>query len=325
MQKKSVAVISGGRSVEHRLSVESGESLCAALAGTPWDASLVVIGEDGGFPWKDPAARLAGFDYVFPLVHGAGFAGLLSLLDVPVLGEGAVGTAASTDKPLAKRVLEQAGLPVLPGLVLSRAQIAAHPREVAAKVAQVIGFPCFVKPASGAASVGASVSHDLHDLVASLVRAAAYDSRVMIEPCVDARDIEVGVLAGVPSIPGELVFRAEFHDHQTKTTPGAHELVLPAMVTAAERDQLQTMAAAAFAALDMESVARVEFLLDRNTHRFFVNEVNPLPCFAPTAIFPKLWEASGISVVGIVERLARAADAHAREEFRTQHRADARA
>lgn len=325
MQKKSVAVVSGGRSVEHRLSVESGEALCAALAGTSWDASLVVIGEDGGFPWKDPAARLAGFDYVFPLVHGTGFAGLFSLLDVPVLGEGAVGTAASTDKPLAKRLLEQAGLPVLPGLVLSRAQL-ARPREIAAKIAHLIGFPCFVKPASGAASVGASVAHDLHDLIGSLVRAAAYDPRVMVEPCVDARDIEVGVLAGTPSIPGELVFRAEFHDHLTKTTPGAHEFVLPAMVTEAERDQLQAMAAAAFAALDMESVARVEFLLDRNTHRFFVNEVNPLPSFAPTAIFPKLWEASGISVVGIVERLARAADAHAREDFRTQHRvADARA
>src|SRR4051812_30183850 len=190
MQKKSVAVVSGGRSVEHRLSVESGESLCAALAGTPWEASLVVIGEDGGFPWKDPAARLAGFDYVFPLVHGAGLAGLLSLLDVPVLGEGAVGTAAATDKPLAKRVLEQAGLPVLPGLVLTRAQLAAHPREIAARIAHVIGFPCFVKPASGAVSVGASVAHDLHDLISSLVRATAYDPRVMVEPCVDARDIE---------------------------------------------------------------------------------------------------------------------------------------
>lgn len=316
----TIAVVAGGRTVEHALSLASGHALCAALRDSAWDASLLVMSEDGGFPSPE---SLRNFDYVLPLVHGGGLAGMLELLEVPVLGERVGGATAAIDKPLAKRVLAQAGLPVLPGLVFTRAQLAARPREVVTKIAHELGFPCFVKPASGAASIGAAPVHDLASLLAALVRAASFDPRILVEPFLDARDVEVGVIAGVPSIPGELVFRADFHDHATKTCAGALELVLPAMVGAPERDRLQAMAVAAFAALDLEAVARVEFLVDRNTHEVFLNEVNPAPCFAPTAVFPRLWEASGLVIPAIVERLARVADARQRELFRTRRGAGA--
>lgn len=319
MVGKSIAVVAGGKTVGHQLSVASGQALVEALAGSQWDPVLFLIGQDGLLP-NEPTSWLHGFDYVFPLLHGAGIHGLLSMLDIPVLGEGEVGAAAAIDKPLCKRLLAQAGLPVVPGLVFNRLTLAAKPREVATRIAREIGFPCFVKPARGTASVGASPVADLGSLMAALVRAATFDSRILVEPFLDARELEVAVVAGQPSLPGELIFRAEFHDHATKLSREGVELVIPAMLDAEGCDRIQAFACAAFESLDLEAVARVEFLVDRNSHQIFLNEVNPLPCFAPGAVFPRLWEASGVEIAGLVERLALAADARQRELFRTQRR-----
>ncbi len=314
--RKSIVVVAGGRSVEHGISLQSARALEEGLAASTRYRVRTVSGD---LPGAFEEIRRA--DYVLPLVHGdqgAGLHGLLALLDVPVLGEGPGASAVALDKPLAKRLLREAGLPVLRGLVITRRELAARPREVMARIAREVGFPCFVKPACGVASVGAGPVAELGVLLPALVVAATYDTRLIVEPCLDAREIEVGFLAGLTSLPGELVYRAEFHDFETKTAPGKLELIIPAMVSERDRDRIQALAAQACAALGIDTVARVELFVDRNTHEIVVNEVNAVPCFAPASPFPRLWEASGLGLEPLVDRLVAAADAHMRDLFRTQ-------
>lgn len=324
MEIRSLAIIAGGRSVEHELSLESADSLAASLAG--FEPTIVRIDADGTWSVADPLNTLSRFDYVLPLVHGdrgAGLHGLLSMLEVPVLGEEATSAALALDKPLAKRLLRESGLPVSRDVVITRRELAASPREVFSRVAHEVGFPCFVKPASGAASAGCSPVYEPSQLVRALVEAASFDSRILVEPWIDAREIEVGVVAGEPSLPGELVFRADFHDYATKRDATKLELVIPAMVDEHDRERLQAIAVAAFRALSLSSVGRVELFLDRNTRSVVVNEVNAVPSFSAASPFPRLWETSGVPVEEIVNRLATVADARMRDLFRTRRSAAA--
>lgn len=314
--RKNIVVVAGGRSVEHGISLQSARALEEGLAHSERYRVTTVSGD---FPGSFEAIRAA--DYVLPLVHGdqgAGLHGLLALLDLPVLGEGPGASAVALDKPVAKRLLREAGLPVVRGLVVSRRELAARPREIVARIAREVGFPCFVKPACGVASVGASSVSEAGLLLPALVGAATFDTRILVEPFLDVREIEVGFLDGLTSLPGELVFRAEFHDFETKTTPGKLELVIPAMVSERDRDRVQALASQACAALGIDTVARVELFVDRNTREILVNEVNAVPCFAPAAPFHRLWEASGLGLEPLIGRLVAAADAHMRDLFRTQ-------
>lgn len=320
MRERTLAVIAGGRTPGHDLSLDSAEGLRSSLAGTHWRPIVFAVHPSGEFPVPDAIRRLREFDYVLPLVHGAqgeGFHGLLEAFDIPVLGEGASASALALDKPLAKRLLRDAGLPVLGHVLLSRKQLAAAPREACARVVREVGFPCFVKPASGVASVGTRVVRDIHDLSSALFHAASFDTALIVEPFLDAREIEVAVVGGAPSLPGELVYRSEHHDPATKRAPDGLELVIPAMVDATERDRLRAIAVAACAALGIEVVGRVEILRDRNTRELFVNEVNALPSFRQGAVFGRLWEASGASPARVLDRMAAACDARLRDRFRT--------
>lgn len=321
MPDLSLAVLAGGRSPAHDLSLDSAYALLKALEGSRWSATLVAVNASGEFPMTDPVAALRSFDYVLPLVRGGQGEGLLGLLDafeVPVLGERPTAAAVALDKPLAKRLLREAGLPVLGHVVVQRRHLAASPREICGRIARDVGFPCFVKPASGVASAGAGVVWDARELAPALFRAAARDARILVEPFLDAREIEVAVIGGVPSFPGELVYRAEHHDYATKCAADKLELVIPALVDETERERLRTLAVSASSALGIEVVGRVEILRDRNTRELFVNEVNAAPAFQAAAPFSRLWEASGLSPAGVVDRLAAACDARVRDRFRTR-------
>ena len=321
MHPRSLALLAGGRTPEHDLSLESANALTQALAGSHWNATLITVNRSGEFPMADPVAALRSYDYVLPLVRGAqgeGLHGLLDAFEIPVLGEGSTTAAVTIDKPLAKRLLREAGLPVLGHAIVHRRQLAASARDVCAMIAREVGFPCFVKPASGVASSGAGVVWEARELSAALFRAAAWDSRILVEPFVDAREIEVAVIGGVPSFPGELVFRSEHHDYETKRNADRLELIIPAMVDEDERERLRDLAVAACAALGVEVVGRVEILRDRNTRELFINEVNAAPAFQPAAPFGRLWEASGLSPARVLDRLASACDARVRDRFRNQ-------
>ena len=320
MRERTLAVIAGGRTPEHDLSLDSAEGLRSSLAGTEWRPTLFAVHPSGEFPVPDAIRRLREFDYVLPLVHGLqgeGFHGLFEAFDIPVLGEGAAASAVALDKPLAKRLLRDAGLPIAGHVLISRKLLAASPREACSRVAREVGFPCFVKPASGVASVGTRVVWEARELSTALFHAASFDTELIVEPFLDAREIEVAVVGGAPSLPGELVYRSEHHDPATKRTGEGLELVIPAMVDAAERDRLRAIAVAACSALGIEVVGRVEILRDRNTRELFVNEVNALPSFRPGAVFNRLWEASGLPPARVLDRMAAACDARSRDRFRT--------
>lgn len=317
MRKTSLAIVAGGHAAERRLSLESAHALADSLVGSRFAPSCIDLAEPGHVEHASLLA-LARFDYLLPLVHGAAIASVARLLGVPVLGNTETAVAAAVDKPIAKRLLAEAGLPVADGRTFTRMQIAARPHAIVARVGEEIGFPCVVKPASTSGSAGVGIAREPRELLAALVRAATWDARVVVEPFFDAREIEVEVIAGAPSRPAELVFRSELLDHETRVTPGAIEIVLPAMLAAPERDRLEAMAAAACAALGIDGVGRVEFLLDRNTHELLVNEVNPFPAFGPSSVFARILEADGMPAEQVVERLAADADTHAREEYRTR-------
>lgn len=320
MSSRSLAVLAGGRSPEHDLSLDSANALLKALEGSRWNATLVAVHASGEFPMADPVAALRSFEYVLPLVRGSQGEGLLGLLDafeVPVLGDDPTAAAIAVDKPLSKRLLREAGLPVLGHVVVQRRHLAASPHDICVRIARDVGFPCFVKPASGVASVGAAVVWDARELAGALFRAAARDARVLVEPFLDAREIEVAVIGGMPSLPGELIYRSEHHDYATKRAADKLELIIPAMVDEIERERLRVMAVSACSALGVEVVGRVEILRDRNTRELFVNEVNAAPAFQAAAPFSRLWEASGLSPAQVVDRLAAACDARVRDRFRT--------
>lgn len=309
MDRKTLVILAGGRNPERDASMESARVLREALAGSRWDAEIVPLD-------PVPTAKIEAADYALPLVSGGGVRGLLAMMDVPLLGERTAAAELAYEKPLAKRLLRDAGLPVLPHLPVSRVEIARDARGVIQRVAREVGFPCLVKPARGGGAQGVRAVHDAGLLLPALVQAATLDPHVLVEPFLDAREIEVSVVDGMASVPAELVFRAELYDGPTRATPGALELVIPAMLGNADRDRLQAMAGAACAALGIEAVGRVEFLVDRNTHAIVVNEVNAIPCFARTSPFPRIWEASGMAPRAVLDRMAAVADRRMRELFR---------
>lgn len=259
-----------------------------------------------------PLGAAARLDVVFPIIHGRGgedgaLQGLLELADVPYVGSGVLSSALQMDKDFAKRLLAAAGLPVTPWVGFSPASLARlGPREAAERAEAELGLPAFAKPANSGSSVGISRAETIADLAAAIATAQRYDRKVLVEAAVDAREIEVAVLGNdepEASVCGEIVSHRKFYDYEAKYHDDSTELIIPADIEAAEREELRAMAIAAFRALDGEGMARVDFLFDRKTRRAYVNELNSLPGFTSVSMYPKLWEASGLPYPKLIDRL----------------------
>jgi D-alanine-D-alanine ligase len=213
------------------------------------------------------------------------------------------------DKDVSKRLLRDAGLPIVPYFALSarEAQAPGFAAVVAARIQESFGFPCFVKPANSGSSVGVHKVRAAANLGAALADALKYDHKVLVERAVDAREIECSVLGNdepICSVPGEIVPHADFYSYQAKyVDDDGAALVIPAALTAAQVADVQAAALAVFAALDLQGMARIDFLMDRQTGRFFVNEANTIPGFTKISMYPKLWAASGVSYPALVDRL----------------------
>lgn len=275
-----------------------------AAGGDRPDPALVPTGE-GAF--GSPAERL---DVVFPIVHGTGgedgrLQGLFELVGVPYVGAGVLGSAVQMDKDVAKRLLRDAGLPVVPWRVLRRGEIEGDP-GAAVERAFGIGLPCFAKPANCGSSVGISRISHREELLPALREAARYDDKVLVERGVDARELEVGVIGNeepLASVPGEIVPHAAFYDYRAKYRDGRTELRVPAPLPEETAERARSLALAAFRALEGRGLARVDFFLDRATGELYVNEVNSLPGFTEVSMFPRLFEASGLPYPALLDRL----------------------
>ena len=343
MDKLRVGLIFGGRSVEHEVSIASATSIYRALDPTRYDVTLVAIDHDGrwhrGAPKLPPEASLRGelvslapmpgpralvpaergalaaaatpLDVVIPIVHGRGgedgsLQGLLELAGLPYVGSGVLGSAVQMDKEVAKRLLQAAGLPVARWTLVRHGELRADPAGAAARALREIAPPLFVKPANQGSSVGITKVREAAALLPALEEAARYDTKILVEAAIDAREIEVALLGGErleASVPGEIRTRHEFYDYEAKYVDEDTELLVPAELDEEQTREVQRLAIRAGEVLDCEGLGRVDFLMERSSGAFLVNEVNSLPGFTESSMFPRLWEASGLPYPALLDRL----------------------
>jgi D-alanine-D-alanine ligase len=255
-------------------------------------------------------------DVVFPVLHGTfgedgTIQGLFELAGIAYVGSGVLGSAAGMDKDVMKRLFVEAGLPIVKHVTLLRADWEKNPRKAIATVERALRYTVFVKPANLGSSVGISKAHDRKELGPALAVAARYDRKLVVEQGVGnkarAREFEVAVLGNddpEASVVGEIVPGKEFYDYEAKYLSEGSVPVIPAKLSRAESKKIREMAIAAFRACDLAGLARVDFLMEpEGKHRIFVNEVNTMPGFTQISMYPKLWEASGLSYTGLITRL----------------------
>jgi D-alanine-D-alanine ligase len=210
------------------------------------------------------------------------------------------------DKPMAKTVLAQHGLPQAAWRLVTRKEWERDPAGCAEWVSESLGFPCFVKPANMGSSVGVVKAHDPSEFPGAMREAGRHDRRILIEQAIDGRELEISVLGNddpIASIVGEIVPCNEFYDYDAKYVDDRSELLVPAPIDRGTMAEIQEMALAAFRALDLAGMARVDFFMDRKTDQIFLNEVNTIPGFTAISMYPRLWQASGMSLGELVDRL----------------------
>lgn len=250
-------------------------------------------------------------DVVFPVLHGTfgedgTVQGFFELVDVPYVGAGVMASAAAMDKAIAKDIFRAHGLPIVTHRVFLRRQWQHDPAAVLKECEAAMPYPMFVKPANLGSSVGIHKAKDRAGLQAGLMDAARYDRKLIVEQGLEAREIEVSVLGNddpLASVPGEIIPSREFYSYAAKYLDDSSELLIPAPLNPEHTELIQNLAVLAFQALDCAGLARCDFLLEKTTGEVFVNELNTMPGFTPISMYPKLWEASGLSYSELLDRL----------------------
>ncbi|HUQ22495.1 MAG TPA: D-alanine--D-alanine ligase family protein [Gaiellaceae bacterium] len=319
-----VAVIAGGRSSEHDISLASARSVLEALDPARYDITEIAIGRDGQWALEatgqrllqgsvaeslpvladdsKPAEALAAADVVLPVLHGpfgedGTVQGLLELAGIPYVGAGVAASALCMDKDLFKAVLRDRGIPVARNTTLRLGDEIDNP----------FGYPVFVKPARLGSSVGISKAHDEAELGAAVALARRHDEKVLVEEFVAGTEVECGVLGNLrppplASVVGEIVPHAEWYDYGAKYDEGGSDIVVPARIPEAAAARVQELAVDSFIATECEGMARVDFFL-REDGEVVVNEINTIPGFTSTSVYARLFEASGIPYAELLDRL----------------------
>jgi D-alanine-D-alanine ligase len=250
-------------------------------------------------------------DVVFPVLHGTygedgTVQGLLELAGIPCVGASAAASAIGMDKVLMKSVFRQEGLPVVEHVVVYGIEWTRSPDTVVDRIEAALSYPVFVKPANLGSSVGVTKVKTREGMEPALEEALSYDRKAIVEQGIDAREIELSVLGNEEpeaSVPGEIVPSREFYDYRAKYIDDDSKLIIPAPLDGDITAAFQTLAVLAYRALDICGMARVDFLLERSSEKIFVNELNTIPGFTSISMYPKLWEASGLPMMELVDRL----------------------
>ncbi len=353
MSRLNLVVVFGGQSAEHDVSCVTGAHVLRAI--DPERYSVTAVGIDREGHWhlaegamkaldKGPealperleadglqvssapvlsAAASTGPTVVLPLLHGplgedGTIQGMLELLDLPYVGSGVLGSAVCMDKAMAKDVLARHGIPQPRHVVVS--PTTAGPARLEA-IVRDLGYPLFVKPANMGSSIGVSKARSDHELRAALDLAFAYDDVVLVEEAIVGREIEVAILGNDDaraSVPGEIVPGNEFYDYEDKYVTDGAQLLVPAALDAGEVADVQQLALDVFRVLRCAGLARVDFFYEVGGRGFLCNEVNTMPGFTPISMYPKLWQASGVSYPELIDRLVELAlERHARRHRNT--------
>jgi D-alanine-D-alanine ligase len=251
-------------------------------------------------------------DVIFPVLHGTygedgTIQGLFELAEIPYVGSGVLGSALGMDKVVQKQLLRQAGIPVTPDIWFYLEEFLKAQRKLIASIERKLGYPCFVKPANLGSSVGISKAHDRKELVGAIRHAGEYDLKVLVEKGIErAREIECSVLGNddpIASVPGEVIPSNEFYDYDAKYVDGKSTSVIPAKLPRSVARKVQQYAVDSFKVLNCSGMARVDFLVTRGRNRIYVNELNTIPGFTSISMYPKLWQASGLSYPELLDRL----------------------
>jgi D-alanine-D-alanine ligase len=269
-------------------------------AGSPEENALAL-----------PISATGPLDVIFPVLHGpfgedGTIQGFLELVGIPYVGAGVTASAAGMDKAVCKDIFRAHGLPIVIHRVFLRKQWQNDPRSVIDECEAAIPYPMFVKPANLGSSVGIHKARNREELQAGLEDAASYDRKLIVEQGLDAREIEVSVLGNdepIASVPGEIKPSREFYSYAAKYIDGTSELIIPAPLSREHTELIQQLAIMAFKALDCAGLARCDLMLEKATGEVFINEVNTMPGFTPISMYPKLWEASGLSYSQLIDRL----------------------
>lgn len=344
MTKQRIGVIFGGCSGEHEVSIQSAQAIAHALARGanqskyevvpvyilkngvwqfgPEAAAVLQSGqaadvdtEAATFIWRLPDAQQAAtIDIWFPVLHGPNgedgtIQGLLTLMQVPFVGSGVLGSALAMDKLAMKTAFAQAGLPQVKYMAVSRAEVWSNPcvfPKLCDRIEETLGYPIFIKPANLGSSVGIAKVRSRQELEASLDTVASYDRRIIVEASVQGREVECAVLGNdVPkaSVVGEITFSSDFYDYETKYTKGLADLTIPANLPIDVSRRIQEMAVQAFQAVDAAGISRVDFFYVESSGEILINEINTLPGFTATSMYPMLWQASGVAFEALVDQL----------------------
>ena len=291
--------------------VQSGAATAVTMTGDPTSHGLVPVESPDDDPEAGGLHQQRPLDIVIPVLHGTygedgTLQGLLEMAGVAYAGCGVLGAALGMDKDASKMVFRSAGLPIVDWLTIRRVDFERDPESVCARIVERFPGAVFVKPANMGSSVGVGKAHNAVELPGVVADALKYDRKAIVEPAVNCRELECGVLGNdepIASVVGEIVPSNEFYDYQAKYIDNASRLYIPAQIPPETADELRAMAVRAFLALDLSGLARVDFFLDRDSGQLYLNEVNTMPGFTQISMYPKLWEASGIPYPQLLDRL----------------------
>lgn len=285
---------------------------------------FLAPGGGGFFVQHNGTLKKLEVDVVFPVLHGpygedGRLQGLLDMCGIPYVGAGVLSSAIAMDKGIAKRLFHQAGITQTDHLEYHIDHETSNLLPLLEEIPQKLGFPVFVKPANLGSSVGISKAKNVEELENALKVAASYDTKVIVERAVHAREIECAVLGSrepVASLPAEVLPSHDFYDYEDKYFSGASRTQVPADLTSEEQDRVRQTAIQVYRLLECQGLARVDFFLDRDSGELLVNEVNTMPGFTKISLYPKMWEATGVSYPELIHRLI--VDALENKSFKQQ-------
>lgn len=338
--KTKLGLLYGGKSAEHKVSLQTALAVINALDHSKFEIHPIYITESGSWvsgglltgpvetvkeliftegdalpptsltPALSSKGEEAGYDVIFPLLHGPNgedgtVQGLLELLNLPYVGNGVLSSSVGMDKVLMKNVFAQAGLPQVNYVSFIRSSFEQNTEEAYKQVEAELGYPCFVKPANLGSSVGISKCSNREELALACKEAFQFDRKIIIEQGVTAREVEIAVLGNDDaecSVAGEIVPKVEFYDYKAKYEDGNTALIIPAEISEEKYSQLKELAIKAFKALDCSGLVRADFFLTKDG-KAYINEVNTMPGFTPFSMFPLLWKHTGVEYPKLIEKL----------------------
>jgi D-alanine-D-alanine ligase len=321
--KLQVAVVYGGRSGEHEISIRSAKAIMEQIDRDKYDVLEYFIDHQGKWSPEpilpEPHAQ-PEIDVVFPILHGTfgedgTIQGLLEMADLPYVGAGVMASAVSMDKEMMKRVCLSQTLPVVDYATVTREKPDIE------EILKRLPFPMFVKPANLGSSVGISKARNRSELEAAIQLAGEYDRKIIVERGISGRELECAVLgneAPVASLPCEILPSREFYDYEDKYLLNSAETKVPAELPHEKTEELRALAVACYRAVECEGMARVDFFLEAASDRLYINEINTIPGFTSISMYPKMWEHSGIRFPALIDELLELALARHRRKKATK-------